>query len=113
MRSDVEVTILRTPGLMYQKQPDGRISNLYNVQIINKTFQKIPVKLQLKDPAGEIKFVGKELSEVPEQGLVEGEFFVIIPSTEIKTLKTQLTFEIISNQKEVTAVKTNFLGPNN
>jgi hypothetical protein len=37
-RTDVDVTILRTPGMFYQEQPDGRISNVYDVKVLNKTF---------------------------------------------------------------------------
>ena len=33
-RSNVELTILRTPGLLYQDQPGNKISNLYDVKII-------------------------------------------------------------------------------
>jgi cytochrome c oxidase accessory protein FixG len=112
LRSDVEATILRTPGLLYQSQVDGKISNLYNVQIINKTFKDIPVSIRLKNPAGEIKFVGNEQDVVPQQGLMQGVFFAIIPSAELNHLKTQITFEIISHDKVLTTYKTNFLGPN-
>jgi cytochrome c oxidase accessory protein FixG len=111
-RKDVETTLLRTPGMMYQKQDDNKISNLYNIQIINKTFNKIPVLLKVKSPAGEIKFVGDGFHELNEQAMAEAEFFVIISKSEIKKVKTPLVLEVISNGKVLEEVKTNFMGPN-
>ncbi|MCX6291009.1 MAG: cytochrome c oxidase accessory protein CcoG [Bacteroidetes bacterium] len=112
LRTDVEATILRTPGMMYQKLGDGKVSNLYVVQVINKTFSKIPVELRLKQPAGEIKYVGNGLKEVSEQGLTESEFFLILSQHDIHKLKTPVIIEVLSGNKVVSEVKTNFLGPN-
>jgi cytochrome c oxidase accessory protein FixG len=41
-RSDTETTILRTPGMLFQKQPDGRLSNLYNFKIVIKPRKIFP-----------------------------------------------------------------------
>jgi cytochrome c oxidase accessory protein FixG len=43
MRSQIDGTILRTPGIMYQEQENGQISNLYNYKIVNKSNQIIPL----------------------------------------------------------------------
>jgi cytochrome c oxidase accessory protein FixG len=112
IRTDVEATILRIPGLMYQKQIDGRISNLYNVQVVNKTFKNVPVQFHLKQPAGEIKFVGNSPDTVRGEGLADGEFFIILNDNEIHRVKTPVTIEVLSNNKVISTVKTNFLGPN-
>ncbi|MCK7524120.1 MAG: hypothetical protein MZV64_44065 [Ignavibacteriales bacterium] len=47
-RSDFSINILRTPGLLYQEQPDNKISNIYDLNIINKTFNPAPIELKLK-----------------------------------------------------------------
>jgi cytochrome c oxidase accessory protein FixG len=111
-RKDVETTLLRTPGIMYQKLADDKISNLYNIQVINKTFNKIPVTLRVKSPQGEIKYIGNGLSGLNEQSMSEAEFFIIVPKHEIKKVKTPLILEVISNGKVLEEVKTNFMGPN-
>ncbi len=111
-RKDVETTLLRTPGMMYQKLDNNKISNLYNIQIVNKTFNKIPVTLKIKSPKGEIKFVGTGLNQLDEQSVAEAEFFVIISKEEIRNVKTALVLEVISNGKVLEEVKTNFMGPN-
>jgi len=112
LRSDIETTILRTPGQLFQEMENNKVSNLYNVQVINKTFKDLDLELKLKSPAGEIKFVGNEISKVKQDSLVEAVFFVILSREKIVKLKTQLTLSVISDGKEIDEIKTNFLGPN-
>ncbi len=38
VRKPIDTTILRTPGVMFQETADGYITNLYNIKIVNKTF---------------------------------------------------------------------------
>src|SRR5665213_2287719 len=87
-RSDIETTLLRTRGQMYQTLSDNRTSNLYTMQIINKTFKNIPIELKLKEPQGEIKFVGKEFNVLGKEEMTEGEFFIILLNAEITKIKT-------------------------
>jgi cytochrome c oxidase accessory protein FixG len=110
-RSEVESTILRTPGMLYQKFDNNKIGNLYNIQVVNKTFKQFPVQLRLKSPAGEIKYIGNGLTLLEKQSLSEAEFFVILSGDKIKSVKTPLIIEIISNGKVIEEVKTNFMGP--
>ncbi len=113
IRSDVEATVLRTSGMMYQTLPDNKVSNLYTYQIINKTFKNLPVQLRLMEPKeGEIKWVGKESINVNQDSLAEGEFFIILPQSEIKYTKTPLKIDLYSNGKFMSHIKTSFLGPN-
>ena len=45
-RTDVGVTLLRTPGQLYQEQPNHQMSNLYNYKLLNKTFKDKEVTLK-------------------------------------------------------------------
>ncbi|MBP6334258.1 MAG: cytochrome c oxidase accessory protein CcoG [Bacteroidia bacterium] len=112
MRSDVETSIQRTPGQMYQSVENDRISNLYNVQIINKTFKDLPLEIRIKSHSGEIKFVGEKLMEVKHDSETQAVFFIILPRDVLSGLKTKLKLGIYSNGKEIDEVETNFLGPN-
>ncbi len=58
-RSPIEATILRAPGMLYQEPEPGKISNLYNIKLVNKTNQDLPVDLRLLSHQGEIKIIGK------------------------------------------------------
>lgn len=113
MRSAIETTILRTPGLLYQKTADGRISNLFSIEMINKTFGEIPVELKVVEPKGEIKWVGNGIHNLKKEAVSQSVFFLIIPKSEIKKTKTKVKFEVYSNGKKIDKTETNFLGPNN
>lgn len=113
MRSDIETTVLRTPGLLYQKPDDMHISNLYNIEMVNKTFGEIPVELKLIEPKGEIKWVGNGIFKLKEQSVAQSVFFLIIPKSELKKTKTKIIFSVYSNGKEIDKTETSFLGPNN
>lgn len=113
MRNDIEATVLRTPGMLFQKQPGDKVSNLYNITMVNKTFNDMPLSIEVVEPAGEIKWVGKGIQAIPEQSETDGEFFLIISQHSIKKAKTQITLRIMSEGREIERVKTNFIGPVN
>ncbi len=77
-RSEVETTILRTTGSLYEKLEDGTIRNLYTVSVINKTGVMIPLTLEMKQPDGILTIVGPPL-EVPPQGKDETVIAVQVP----------------------------------
>ena len=108
-RSNYDINILRTPGLLFQEQPDGKISNIYDLKIVNKTFNELPASLSLVNIKGEIKVVGDDL-EIKPQGVTEAKFLVILPKDEIKQLKTNLQIAVKSNQKVLSVINTAFLG---
>ncbi|MEA5459028.1 cytochrome c oxidase accessory protein CcoG [Arcicella sp. LKC2W] len=109
-RNMVETTILRAPGLTYQESKDGTVSNLYNVQVLNKSYQKIPVQFHLKGNNGQIKMIGKSLM-VQSGEVAESSFFIILPTKSLKESSVKLEIEVISEGKIIDVVKTKFLGP--
>jgi cytochrome c oxidase accessory protein FixG len=111
LRTPVETTILRTPGVLYQDAGDGRISNLYNIKIINKTFEKLPVKLNLKSPEGEIEVVSGEIN-IAEGSMAQTAFFIKIKKDRLNSVKTPVEIEVLSNGEWIETVNTAFIGPN-
>ncbi|MFL4368810.1 FixG Ig-like domain-containing protein, partial [Enterobacter asburiae] len=74
--------VLRTPGQLFQKTPQGTITNLYNISVINKTNAPYPLTLRVLEPAqGRISLVGGQGLKLPAQGIVEGVFFAELPRT--------------------------------
>lgn len=108
-RSDVELSILRTPGLMYQEQPEGRLSNLYDLKIINKTFNRMPVNLILQNYEGEINIIGNDLIVEP-QGVTEAKFLIILNKENVTQMKTPLSIAVTSHDKILDIINTSFLG---
>ena len=109
-RKDVDATVLRTPGMLFQKQGENQISNLYNIKIINKTLKDVPVTLKIESGKGLIKMVGKDIL-VKKDSKTESEFFIIIDKKDVKDRKTKLVIGLYSGSKKIETIKTNFLGP--
>ena len=109
-RSDIEATILRAPGQLYQEQPNGTVSNLYTVKIVNKTFSELPVQFRLVRPEGKISLVGSDMV-LPADGLAETAMFIEIPKDKLYSENTTVVIEVISNGKVLQTVKTRFIGP--
>jgi cytochrome c oxidase accessory protein FixG len=111
-RSDVDATILRTPGMLFQKQPHNMISNLYNIKLINKTRKDMPISLRLESEFGYVILVGKNVI-VPGESKAENEFFIYVPRDQLKERKTKFKVGIYSGNKKIQTIKTSFLGPVN
>ena len=109
-RNDVETLILRTPGMLYQQQDDNRISNLYQLKLINKTHNALPIELRLLNMEGEIKMVGDSLS-VPGEGIGEGALFIIVDPALLSEIKTRLKVGVYSDGQLLETVKTTFMAP--
>jgi cytochrome c oxidase accessory protein FixG len=109
-RDDVDARILRTAGQMYQSLPDGRISNLYNIKLVNKTRKDIPLRLKLENMKGEIILIAKELV-VPSESYFQTPFFVKIDRSLITKRKTPIALGVYEGDKKIKTVNTTFLGP--
>lgn len=113
-RKDIQTTVMRAHGMLYQEQPGNRISNLYDIKLVNKTRNDIPVTLKLENTElnGEIKMVGKDLVVV-KQAVGDGVFFVYADRSKISKRKTPIEIGVYSGGRRIDKVKTNFFGPNN
>lgn len=112
IRSDFETTILRTPGMMFQEREDGKITNLYQLKMVNKTNQAMDIRLELLEPKGTIELVGGSL-ELGEQGIGEGAFFVVIDPNNLEKMSSKISIGVYGGDELVEKVKTKFLGPAN
>lgn len=109
-RSDVETTVLRTPGMLFQTQEDGRLSNLYQYRLVNKTMHEMPIRLELLDSEGEIQVVGRDIV-LQAAGLTEGQMFIILPRQEVTGMKNKLRIAVYSGEELIEEIRTVFVGP--
>ena len=109
-RSDVEVTIMRTAGMLYQEVADDKISNLYNFQLVNKTNDIFPVNIRLKSSVGAIKLVGSAPITKPGE-ITNGAFFIEVPKAMIQKRNTALQVQIVRGNEVIEEIRTQFLGP--
>ena len=112
IRSDVEATILRLPGQLYETKANNVISNVYTFKLINKTTGSFEdVHFELMSHEGKIESVTHERIVVPEKGLAEGTLFIEIPKTQLKNEKNSVEIGVYSGQKLIETTSTNFMGP--
>jgi cytochrome c oxidase accessory protein FixG len=109
-RSDVETTILRAPGLLYQEQPDGRISNLYNIKMLNKTYSDIPIDIRLQSHPGEIVIVGNDMY-IEEQSLGESVFFIYMDRETLSSSSEKIVIGIYSGDELLEEIESSFMSP--
>lgn len=110
-RKDVDATILRTPGMLYQERGNDTLTNLYNIQVANKTVHNIPLKLKLEGSEGHIEIVGGKTVAIKKEDESAGTFFVVLPKTAVHTRKTIIHIGLYEGDKKIVEIKTNFLGP--
>jgi cytochrome c oxidase accessory protein FixG len=116
-RTDFSVTVLRTAGLLFQEQPNDMVSNLYDLNMVNKTFNEIPVTLKLvqrtpdgENQKGELKLIGNNIVMEP-QGNIDAKFLVLLPKNELTKMNTSIDIGIYSDDKLIKKVTTSFLAP--
>jgi cytochrome c oxidase accessory protein FixG len=111
LRNEVEATILRLPGQLFQHKGD-KISNIYTFKIVNKTSVNFDhVHIELLNPKGEVTMVGPHDFKVPREGITEGTLFIEIKQALLESDKTKLTLEVFNGTNLIDTESTNFLGP--
>ncbi len=110
-RTDLDARLMRTSGMTYTTLPDGRISNLYNLKLANKTHKDIPFTLKLENGIGEIEYVGSVNTVVKKEDYSHLQFFVKMNRIDIKGWKKELEIGIYENGKKIKTITAKFIGP--
>lgn len=109
-RNDIDARLMRTVGVAYNSLPDGRISNLYNLKLINKTHQDIPVDIRLDGKNGEIQLISSDrLIKSDDYTMLQ--FFLIMNREEVRSWKTELKLGLYQNGKKIKSITAKFIGP--
>jgi len=110
-RKDVDATILRTPGMLFQERGKDSISNLYTIKVANKTIRQVPLSLRMEDISGNIQVIGGDPIPLKQEEEGSGTFFVVIPRNLIRERKTGIRIGLYEGNKKIDEIRTNFLGP--
>jgi len=110
-RKDVDGTVIRAAGMLYQERGTDSVSNLYNIKIINKTIKDIPLTLKLENMPGSIIEAEGRVIAVPKEGQGKGSFFIVLPNQVVKERKLKLKVGLYNGEKQITTLATNFMGP--
>ncbi len=110
-RTSVELNILRTPGMLYQTNDDGSISNLYNFKAINKTNKEMILNFVPVSEGFEIKMIGHSPT-LAEQSVAEGAFFLSAPESAFEFGKAFTKVKVFNADGElIDKVNVRITGP--
>jgi cytochrome c oxidase accessory protein FixG len=109
-RKDFDTMIMRQRGSTYQMTADGRVSNIFEIDLTNKTNKDYWVHLQLEENIGEIEMVVKHM-KLKRESFLKERFIIKLPLSKIENGKRILHVKVIGNNKEIETVKTKFIGP--
>ena len=110
-RSVVDATLLRAPGALFQQTPDGKISNLYQLKLANKTSRGVQAELRLERPEGKLTAFGS--LRVPAQQLLQTSVLVELDPAQLASGRSELVVGVYADGRRVSRLKTGFIGPRN
>jgi polyferredoxin len=110
-RTDLDARLMRTAGMTYTSLPDGRISNLYNLKLANKTHEDIRVNLKLENVQGQIELINRTSPVVKKEDYLVLQFFVKLNRDQVKGWKTPLVIGLYDSTKKIKTITAKFIGP--
>jgi cytochrome c oxidase accessory protein FixG len=113
-RKDIHVTLLRTPGMTFMKTDSLHIANLYNFDVINKTFDAQSISIRVVSPAHAtlalVNGTDANNMQLMPDDIIKHTCMIILPKDKIVSNNSKLVLEIKSNDETIT-LNTNFVGP--
>lgn len=110
MRTDFETTILRQRGTLYQEYGTESYSNIYQIEVVNKTRKVQNVRLEIIEPKGKVVMMSENL--VAGKGEVsKATFLAVIDKSELRSSNTRLVFGIYSGDRLIQNYEVSFIGP--
>jgi len=110
-RKDVDATVMRAPGMLFQERGKDSVTNLYMIKVANKTIRQVPLQVRLEDMGGEVEIIGGPTIPVKREEEGAGNFFVVLPRNMIKERKTSIRLGLYEGGKKIDEIRSNFLGP--
>lgn len=109
-RETVDAVIIRTPGLLFQEQPNDTIQNIYNIKAINKTRIEKSLSLKLIDMPGSIRIVGGDMI-IGGEKRVQSIVFINLSKKDIKKARSKIDLGIYADGKLIDKTTVTFLSP--
>ncbi len=110
-REDVEAVLVRTYGSTYEYQGPDHISNLYNVEFLNKTFDTKEITLKVEDERAEMKIIGKQEFIAPPGEQSKGTIMLILPADKIITNRFTIPIGVYVGDEKIETFEAGFVAP--
>ncbi|HMV34393.1 MAG TPA: cytochrome c oxidase accessory protein CcoG [Turneriella sp.] len=112
-REQIETVLLRQPGMLAQRLPDGYVGNMYSLKVFNKTFEAQKTDIRLSSEfadKGEIRFIDT-MGETAAQNFTQVRFLVALKPEAIGTVNIPIEFDILLNGQLLRKKQTVFIAP--
>lgn len=111
-RTAVETTVLKVPGTLYQITETGGVTNLYNVEFVNKTFDSLHLELKIIEPSfATLTRPDNKPIVVPGESMQKIICFIEMPGNRILQTRTVVTLGVYQDGKQLESLKVKFIGP--
>lgn len=110
-KTDVDTSILRLQGTLFQQIDETTYSNVYNVKIVNKTNKDKNLTIKLLAPIGGSLEIMGTVPFVKQHENVESVIMVKLPKKALSGKSTHLQIGIFENDILLEKLETNFIGP--
>jgi hypothetical protein len=111
VRGDVETHIIRSQGTMFQEYGADHYSNLYNLEMVNKTSSVVKIELKLLSPDGEIIVIGDSVKAAKGE-VAQRNVLIILKKSELKSSNSHLEIGVFEHGKMIDKLSSTFVGPN-
>lgn len=110
MRKDLQASLFRSKGSLYTQKATGEVTNIFEMRVVNKTFETMKVDIAALGQLQHIKLLSDDLTVAPG----EQKTLLLLVTMDEKTIhrnSTPFSIEIHGNKKVLNIVKGSFLGP--
>ncbi|MDT8347997.1 MAG: 4Fe-4S dicluster domain-containing protein, partial [Flavobacteriaceae bacterium] len=112
LRSNVEASVLRLPGQLFERTEAGNISNVYTYKLINKTSNDYEdIRFELLSHPGTVKIVAGSVGLLEAEELISGTLFIEIPAGAIPKDNNRIEIGVFSGVEVLDELRVNFFGP--
>jgi cytochrome c oxidase accessory protein FixG len=109
-RTDIEAHVLRAPGKTYYQETESIVSNIYNIEMVNKTYDDKPISISTETPGAQMFLI--DTSSILKANHEEKRVFLIKMDTAfIVSNNTPLLIDLYVDGEKIRTFKTNFLAP--
>jgi cytochrome c oxidase accessory protein FixG len=110
-RSELEVNSVRTRNTLFTVEPDGKIGNLYNIKLINKTSEEMILEFKVEGKNASFDWIGHQ-NKLQSGEMKNGELFIYVPLDELPSQRNRVELEIYSDGELKATEHLVLLAPN-
>lgn len=109
-RSEIDGRLLRAKGSSYQFREDGTVSNLYTLELLNKSGKDIRFDIESVNDNVSVQMVN-DIHALKKEGRATLSFFLLMGKKEVAQYKQNVKVTIVSDGKVKETLKTTFIAP--